>query len=203
LDPHGTNETAVEDLKVLILVIQQFDFVYEAAQGDRGAGFAAADHGVVEHKQRVADGALLHVEGLLDSLDELDLALVGVDVEGGEVGVVDGVVHQFGVVDDDLLVGVLVEVLESLYAHLEVEDEGGGDLHNWGLLLLVLAGEVEAFPSVPVVDADNLEEGVDELEGFRFIDILFFLIFADVVGDIEKGDKFELYLFLSEPEIFL
>ena len=52
-------------------------------------------------------------------------------------------------------------------------------------------------------DAHHLDEDVDQFEDFRLVDLLVDLVFADVVGDVEEGDQFQLQLFLLEAELHL
>ena len=110
LHSHRTDQAGVEHLQAVVLAVEQLALVDQLREGERGAGFSAADHGAVEDEGGPCEVSPF-VEGALHCLDELDLAVVGLDVERGEELIVVGVVDQFGVLDDDCLVGVVVVLL--------------------------------------------------------------------------------------------
>ena len=94
-------------MQVIIFGIKQLTLMHQLRQSQRGAGFSTTNHSSVEDKGRSSD-VTSFVEGFLDCLDELDLRVIGFDVEGGEELIVVGVVDQLRVLDDDCLVCVVI-----------------------------------------------------------------------------------------------
>ena len=182
-------------MQVVVLSVQQLAFLNQLRQGQRRTGLTTADHGAVKDEGGPGQVSSL-VEGALDCLDELDLAIVGLDVEGGEELIVIGVVDQFWILDDDCLVGVVVVFLEALYAVFEIADQRGRHLDP--LAVIDKGGALEVAE-----DADHFDEDVDEFEDLSLVNLLVDLVLADVVSHVEEGDQFELQLLLFEPELNL
>lgn len=124
LHAHRADETRVEDLKSVICGFGELTVAEELRKCQRSTGLTTADHSAVEDESWLHNGTIF-LECLLDSLYELDLTRVGLDVESGEESVVAGVIDQLRMFDDDCLVGVVVVFLEVFDAEFEVEDECG------------------------------------------------------------------------------
>ena len=156
----------------------------ELREGQRGACFAAADHGAVEDDGWFGESSSL-VEGTLHSLYKLNLAVVWLNVESGEEFIIVGVIDEFRVLNDDCLICILIVLFQSFDAELEIPDESLRDLY-------LFARISETLTLHPRENAHNFDEYVNQLKDLAFIDFEVDFVLPDEIGHIKKCDEFKL-----------
>lgn len=178
LDPDGADEAGVKNLELGVLLVDQLALVHQFRKGNRSTGLTTADHGFVQDQSRSLDWPLI-IKGALYSLDEIDLTVVGLDVQSREKLVVVRVINQFRVLYHQHLVVVLVILLQPFYAVFQIQDQRRRDLNLLGVVDETLTPKMGVNP-------DYLDQDVDQLENLGIVYFLIDFVFPDVVCHIEK-----------------
>lgn len=84
---------------------------------------------------------------------ELDLTFIRLDIESREKSIKVSVINKLGIFDNDSFVGVVIVILQSFDAKLEIEDESGRYLY-------LLAFVYKAGPFQMRKDPHNLYQDV-------------------------------------------
>lgn len=91
LDSHRTDEASIDYLQVVVLYVEKLAFPNKLRKCQRSTGLSTTDHSPIEDQSGLGKVSPF-VECTLNSLDELDLTVIRLDIESGEVLVIVGVV---------------------------------------------------------------------------------------------------------------
>lgn len=120
LHSHRSDQTRINYLHFRVFLVNQFTLIYQLWQGDWSTGLTTTNHSFVKDKSRVLNWALF-IKGAFYGLDELDLAVVRLDVQSREKSVIVCVIHQLRVLNHDYFVVIFVVILKPFNAILEIQ----------------------------------------------------------------------------------
>ena len=195
LDSDWTDETRVNNLHFGVLLVNKLALVDKFWQCNWSAGLSTANHSLVKDKSGLINRTLI-TECAFNSLYEFNLTVIGLDIKRREELVIVGVIDKLRVLDHDNLVIILVVLLQSLDAILQIQYQSLGHLHLLWVVHKTFSPEMRKNPH-------DLYQNVYQLKNLWIVDLLVHLVLSNVISHVKKCHQLHLQLFVLQSELHL